>query len=61
MQIPAFLAIVIAIATAMSPSSSLADWRDDLGAFRVAIQTGTNSSKALARAEPFRLALEEKL
>ena len=45
----------------MLPSSLLADWRDDLGAFRVAIQTGTNVAEALARAEPFRLALEEKL
>lgn len=54
-------AIAIAIATIALPSTLLADWRDDLGTFRVAIQTGQNVTEAVARAEPFRLALEEKL
>lgn len=48
--------------TVISASSpSLADWRSDIGTFRVAILAGGNSDETLARAEPFRLALVEKL
>ncbi len=40
---------------------AVADWREDIGAFRIGILAHGDSRTAVAQAEPFRLAVEEKL
>lgn len=42
-------------------TSAAADWRDDLGSFRIGIVTGPNSSHTMSNVEPFRLAVQESL
>lgn len=42
-------------------SSVLADWRDDIGRFRIGIVASGPAARATSEAEPFRLAVEEKL
>jgi len=41
--------------------SAKADWRDDLGTFRLGIVSQGNSASTVARVEPFRLAVQETL
>ena len=55
------LAWLIAAGIAFTPGPAKADWRDDLGAFRVGIVAEGNLRRAVARTEAFRLALEEAL
>ncbi|MEM7289995.1 MAG: PhnD/SsuA/transferrin family substrate-binding protein [Pseudomonadota bacterium] len=38
-----------------------ADWRSDIGIFRIGVFTGSQSSSALAKSEPFRIAMAEAL
>ncbi len=38
-----------------------ADWKNDIGTFRIGVVGGSDPSSVLAKLEPFRLALEEKL
>ncbi len=40
---------------------SLADWREEIGTFRVAITASEDARQDIARSEPFRLALERAL
>ena len=40
---------------------ALADWREELGVFRIALITGDNEAAGRAALEPFRLAVQEKL
>lgn len=40
---------------------ALADWRKDIGTFRIGLVVGDNAEGALAKIEPFRLAIAEKL
>ncbi len=49
------------LACLFSTSLALADWRSDIGIFRVGVVTGDQTVDFLARAEPFRLALAEAL
>lgn len=58
-----FIAItcLLAVVFAALPNPARADWRDDLGAFRVGIVAEGNLRRAVARTEAFRLALEEAL
>ncbi|GIL01209.1 MAG: phosphonate ABC transporter substrate-binding protein [Alphaproteobacteria bacterium] len=53
------VAVLLAVMSAGSPAG--ADWRDEIGAFRVGILAGADIQASMARAEPFRLALEEAL
>jgi phosphonate transport system substrate-binding protein len=55
------LVIICAALIALLAGPSRADWREDLGTFRVAIAADGNAPLAAARAEPFRLALEKAL
>jgi phosphonate transport system substrate-binding protein len=55
------LVIICAILLALLATPAHADWREDLGTFRVAIAADGNAPLAAARAEPFRLALEKAL
>jgi phosphonate transport system substrate-binding protein len=45
----------------MAPIEAYADWRSDIGVFRVGIVTGDATSQVTDAAEPFRLALVEAL
>lgn len=49
------------LAVLLSASAAYADWRSEIGIFRVGIVTGNQTIDFLARAEPFRLALSEAL
>jgi phosphonate transport system substrate-binding protein len=40
---------------------ALADWRDEIGSFRVAVAATEDAEAAALRAEPFRMALEQAL
>ena len=40
---------------------ALADWREELGVFRIALVTSENEAGSRASLEPFRLAVQEKL
>lgn len=40
---------------------ALADWREEVGTFRVSIAAGSDAALVARRAEPFRLALEQAL
>lgn len=42
-------------------SMAHANWREELGEFRIGIVGGSNPAEQLAKMEPFRLALEEQL
>lgn len=53
--------LAAALLVAVPSVAAGADWRDDIGAFRVGILAGQDIQAAIARAEPFRLALEEGL
>jgi len=55
------LAIALAAGLLFCAAPAIADWREDMGTFRVAIAAGSNPALAVARSEPFRLALEEAL
>ncbi|PCI02773.1 MAG: hypothetical protein COB78_12370 [Hyphomicrobiales bacterium] len=56
-----FLAVLSPLVLAGSFGVSKADWRTDLGVFRVGIVVGEDVAGNLARVEPFRLALAEAL
>ncbi len=43
------------------PASALAEWRSDIGVFRIGVVTGDQSAAFTRRAEPFRKALQEAL
>ncbi|MGI9351724.1 MAG: PhnD/SsuA/transferrin family substrate-binding protein [Rhizobiaceae bacterium] len=43
------------------PQTALANWREDIGVFRIGIVTGSDIAGNLARSEPFRLAVSEAL
>ena len=43
------------------PQFAMADWREDIGVFRIGIVTGGDIAGTLARSEPFRLAVSEAL
>ncbi len=45
----------------ISGKQALADWRKELGVFRVGIVSSGDTNETLARSEPFRLALTEAL
>ena len=55
------LAIMWLMIFAGSYGNSKADWRTDLGIFRIGIVVGEDVDGTLARVEPFRLALAEAL
>ena len=55
-----FAAIILFWAASINGACA-EDWRTELGAFRVGIAGGSDLAGAAARAEPFRLALEEGL
>ncbi|MFK5979589.1 MAG: PhnD/SsuA/transferrin family substrate-binding protein [Rhizobiaceae bacterium] len=57
----ALLAILSPLIFSGSYGISKADWRTDLGVFRVGIVVGEDVAGNLARVEPFRLALAEAL
>ncbi|MGB7335221.1 MAG: phosphate/phosphite/phosphonate ABC transporter substrate-binding protein [Salaquimonas sp.] len=64
MPLRASFACSLALSFTMISAQSkpaLADWKDELGAFRVGIVGGSDPATLLAKVEPFRLALEEKL
>lgn len=42
-------------------TNTYADWKDDIGTFRIGIVGGSDPSEVIAKVEPFRLALEEAL
>lgn len=55
-------ALLLALITLSAGScSAFADWREDIGVFRVGIYTGQQPAGFLARSEPFRLALQEAI
>ena len=59
-----FLAFIIIAITIFQPASvkpAMADWRKELGVFRVGIVSAGDTNATLARSEPFRLALSEAL
>ena len=58
--IKSILFLVIAVSGSVVAHGQT-DWRSEIGVFRVGLQTGDQRSIALARAEPFRIALEEAL
>jgi phosphonate transport system substrate-binding protein len=55
------LTVIVAAFLCLAAGASRADWREDMGTFRVAIAADGNAALAAARAEPFRLALEKAL
>ena len=58
----AALVFVLAVMTSFSSfENAFADWRKDIGIFRVGIITTEQSIEALDRLEPFKLALSEAL
>ena len=57
-----FLRLMIMISGLLLYSSlAQADWREELGTLRIGIITQNDTQTAIARAEPFRLAIQEKL
>lgn len=55
------LFFLVSLALATGASAAEENWRDDLGVFRVGIVADGDARRAVARAEAFRLALEEAL
>jgi phosphonate transport system substrate-binding protein len=55
------LTVILAACFCLVAGPSRADWREDMGTFRVAIAADGNAALAAARAEPFRLALEKAM
>jgi phosphonate transport system substrate-binding protein len=53
--------VILAAFLCLAAGPSRADWREDMGTFRVAIAADGNAALAAAKAEPFRLALEKAL
>jgi phosphonate transport system substrate-binding protein len=57
-----FRFVLLSFATSViGISNSFADWRDDIGRFRIGIVASGSADKVASEAEPFRLAVEEKL
>ncbi len=56
-RISSFLVLVIL----MFPVSALAEWRSDIGVFRIGVVTGDKTTGFVRRAEPFRRALSDAL
>ena len=50
-----------AVLSTITLPSALADWREELGVFRIALITGDNEASSRAALEPFRLVVQEKL
>lgn len=59
-NLSAFL-LAFAIATLATMDVSKAEWRKDIGIFRIGIVTSDKSQEALDRLEPFKLAISEAL
>jgi len=55
------VAIFVLVCLTFGNTSARADWRTDLGAFRVGVIAGNDVAGTIARVEPFRLALSEAL
>jgi phosphonate transport system substrate-binding protein len=55
------LGIAIAVTLLGMATPSRGDWREEIGTFRVAITATEDARQAIARSEPFRLALERAL
>lgn len=55
------LASVAFASLVFSPLQAKADWKEVLGTFRIGIVTSGNTGEELAKMEPFRLAVSEKL
>ncbi len=53
--------IVALLIIAINPARAIADWRKDIGIFRIGIITTDRSIEALDRLEPFKLAISEAL
>lgn len=54
-------AFLFGLVSLCATGAAVADWREDIGAFRIGILAHGDSRTAVAQAEPFRLAVEEKL
>ncbi len=59
-QLGIILTILIGC-VALSPQQAIADWRNDIGTFRVGLVASGNLEDTYAKVEPFRLALAEAL
>lgn len=53
--------VAFMLATLIAIDSSKADWRKDIGVFRIGIITSDRSQEALDKLEPFKLAISEAL
>ena len=60
-KLSASIACLVFLAFAAMFSPAIADWREELGVFRVALVTSDNEADSRAALEPFRLVVQEKL
>ena len=60
-KLSASAACLVFLAFAAMFSPAIADWREELGVFRVALVTSDNEADSRAALEPFRLVVQEKL
>ena len=60
-NLSASCSIFVLLAFLTSAGAALADWREDMGRLRIGLVAGSSVAKAILDAEPFRLAVEEKL
>jgi len=60
-KLSASIACLVFLAFAAMFSQAMADWREELGVFRIALVTSDNEADSRAALEPFRLVVQEKL
>lgn len=60
-SIQKFMGLAFAFFWFVNPVHTIADWRKDVGVFRIGVVAKSNAVDAVAKIEPFRLAISEAL